>query len=83
MAEGLRPSHTSPSEGLLPGTGPPLPQYLQIHIQDDPAEDIVAHFPRCFEFVDQAFDLASISKEGGKDEEGQEDHGKQGGVLIQ
>lgn len=48
VGEGLTPSHTEEF------------QYLQIHIQDFPHEDLVVHFPQCFQFMDEA-----ISKNGG------------------
>ncbi|KXZ50969.1 hypothetical protein GPECTOR_14g212 [Gonium pectorale] len=43
VAEGLCPSH--PDEGL---------SYRTVHVSDTPGEDLVAHFPACFEFINQA-----------------------------
>lgn len=42
VAEGLYPNH-------------PLHfNYMNIQVQDSPMEDLVVHFPRCFEFIDAA-----------------------------
>ena len=35
-------------------------QYRTVPVQDMPGEDLVAHFPRVFEFINEA-----VSKQGG------------------
>jgi len=42
VAEGMQPSH------------PDDFQYQMIHVQDVPSEDLVAHFSKAFDFIDQA-----------------------------
>lgn len=42
VADGLRQTH--------PGDF----QYLQIHVQDEPSTDLVAHFSKAFDFIDSA-----------------------------
>jgi predicted protein tyrosine phosphatase len=54
VGEGLRATHAQ------------LFQYLHIKVDDVPEEDLVAHFPRCFAFIDQACkdDTACVSGGG-------------------
>lgn len=40
-------------EGLVP-SHPDQFSYRTIHVQDEVDEDIVAHFPKCFSFIDAA-----------------------------
>ena len=41
------------AEGLFPHF--PLQfNYMNIQVQDRPSEDMVIHFPKCFEFIDNA-----------------------------
>ena len=62
VADGLEPSH------------PDSFKYCNIHVGDSPTEDLVAHFPKCFAFIDEA-----LSQHGGLRCKGEKDWG---GRLI-
>jgi hypothetical protein len=74
VAEGLAPSHPSHF------------QYCSVSVDDVPQEDIVAHFPRLFAFIDAATNTGTTRhKSSGSKPEGSSggDDNRQGGVLVQ
>jgi len=52
VGEGLTPTH----EGIF--------VYKQIHVDDDEREDIVAHFQKCFDFIEDAHSSPGTGKCG-------------------
>ena len=58
VADGLEPSH------------PDAFQYCNVRVSDSPSEDLVAHFPKCFAFIDEALQQGGRERDGGGRSEG-------------